>query len=113
MEKGAFYMKLCCSAERRRLTVRLEGEIDHHAARKTMLELNREIESRFPKVLILDMSGVSFMDSSGIAVLLRTCRRMQEINGAMQVVGVPPQSGKVLRAANLQKAIPIAFAEKV
>lgn len=102
-------MPITCTAENRTLTVRLSGEIDHHAARRLMLELDREIESRFPKTLILDFSGVGFMDSSGIAVLLRTWRRMQEVGGEVRVIHVPQQPGKVLRAANLHRMIPISF----
>lgn len=104
-------MPMICTGENRSLTVRLTGEIDHHAARRLMLELDREIERRFPKTLVIDMSGVAFMDSSGIAVLLRTCRRMQEAGGSMRVVSVPRQSAKVLRAANLDRLISISYDE--
>lgn len=102
-------MPMTCTAENRNVTVRLSGEIDHHAARQLMLELDREIERRFPKTLILDFAQITFMDSSGIAVLLRTYRRMQEVSGTMKVINVPQQPGKVLRAANLHKIMPISF----
>lgn len=102
-------MPITCTAEKRTLTVCLSGEIDHHAARRLMLELEREVESYFPRLLVLDLSGVSFMDSSGIAVLLRTWRRMQEVSGSMRVVRVPSQPGKVLKAANLHRIIAISF----
>ncbi|MCQ2443242.1 MAG: anti-sigma factor antagonist [Oscillospiraceae bacterium] len=104
-------MPMICTAENRTLTVRLAGEIDHHAARQLMMELDREIERRFPKLLILDFASVSFMDSSGIALLLRTWRRTQEVSGAMKVIHVPKQPGKVLKAANLHRMIPITFEE--
>ncbi len=104
-------MPMTCTTDNRCLTVRLSGEIDHHAARQLMLNLDREIECRFPRTLELDFSGVSFMDSSGIAVLLRTCRRMQEVCGTMTVTGVGRQPGKVIRAANLHKMLSISFEE--
>lgn len=100
-------MPMVCTARNRDLTVRLSGEIDHHAARQLMLGLDREIEQRFPRTLTLDCAEVTFMDSSGIAVLLRTFRRMQEVSGSMKVINVPQQPGKVLRAANLHKMISI------
>ncbi len=102
-------MPLMCQTERRAMTARLSGEIDHHAARSLMRELDRAIESRCPHSLVLDLGGVSFMDSSGIAVLLRTRKRMLEGGGSMEVVNVPPQAGKVLRAANLHRIVPISF----
>ena len=104
-------MPLSCQTERRTLTARVSGEIDHHAARHLMRELDRAIESRSPLTLVLDLGGVSFMDSSGIAVLLRTRKRMLEGGGRMEVQNVPAQAGKVLKAANLQRIIPISFLE--
>ena len=56
-----------------------------------------------PSMLILDMSGVSFMDSSGIAVLLRAYRRLGELGGTVKVVNIPAQAGKVLRAAGVDR----------
>lgn len=102
-------MPITCTTDNRTLTVQLVGEIDHHAARQLMLDLEREIECRFPRQLILDFSAVSFMDSSGIAVLLRSWRRMQEVSGSMGVIHVPRQPGKVLKAANLHRMFPITF----
>ena len=54
----------------------------------------------------LDLGGVSFMDSSGIAVVLRTWRRMSQLGGVMTVRNVPPQAAKVLKAAGIDKLIP-------
>ena len=53
------------------LTVALSGEIDHHGAQDMMAQLSEAIAARTPARLELDLSGVTFMDSSGIAVLLR------------------------------------------
>ncbi len=90
-----------------RAVARLSGDIDHHTARGLMLSLDREVALRCPRQLVVDMSGVSFMDSSGIAVLLRAWRRMTEAGGGMEVCAVPPQAAKVFRAAGLDKIIPM------
>lgn len=102
-------MPMQCTTEKRSMTAALSGEIDHHTARRMMLALEREIGSRFPRTLVLDFSAVTFMDSSGLALLLRTARRMQEVSGTMRVVGVAPQPAKVMRAANLDKMLSITF----
>ena len=62
-----------------------------------------QIDLELPRSLTLDLEGVTFMDSSGIAVLLRAYRRLGELGGAVKVVHVPAQAGKVLRAAGLDK----------
>ena len=87
------------------MTARLSGELDHHRARGLMEGIDREIDMRLPSRVALDLGGVTFMDSSGIAVLLRAWRRMSQVQGAMRVVNVPPQADKVFRAAGLQRII--------
>ncbi len=89
------------------LTVYLQGEIDHHGARGIMLALDREVSARDPRHLTVDMGEVGFMDSSGIAVLLRAYRRLRETGGAMEVRHVPAQARKVFSAAGLDKIIPM------
>lgn len=102
-------MPLSCKMEGRNMTAQITGEVDHHRAKQLMLELERKIEINYPKEMKLDLSGVTFMDSSGIAVLLRTCRRMHEVDGQFRVVRVPHQAGRVLRAAGLPKMMSIEF----
>lgn len=100
-------MPIRTQEENGRLTVFLSGEIDHASARSMMLALDREVAQRTPKALRVDMSAVTFMDSSGIAVLLRTWRRVSESRAAMEVVAIPRQPWKVFSAAGLPKIIPM------
>ena len=98
-------MALMCRAEDRSLYAAVDGELDHHRAREILMELDRQIDQALPRRLTLDLGGVSFMDSSGLAVLLRAYRRMSELDGALRVVHVPQQATRVLRAAGLDKLI--------
>lgn len=98
-------MALMCRAEDRSLYAAVDGELDHHRAKEILMELDRQIDMELPRRLTLDLGGVSFMDSSGIAVLLRAYRRMQDLDGALRVVHVPQQAARVLRAAGLDKLI--------
>ncbi len=101
-------MPVSCLEEGRALTAQVTGEIDHHAARMLMTELGRQVDAAMPRELLLDFGGVSFMDSSGIAVVLRTWKRMRELGGSMALQNVPPQAAKVLRAAGVDKLLPFA-----
>ena len=98
-------MAVKCTGEDRVLTSQVSGEVDHHGAREIMGELERNIETSLPRVLELDLGGVTFMDSSGIAVLLRAYRRLGALGGEVRVHNVPPQAARVLRAAGLDKLI--------
>ena len=70
-----------------------------------MEELDRQIDLTLPRTLVLDLNGLAFTDSSGIAVLLRAQRRMGQIRGTMRVVHTPDQAGKVFQAAGLERMI--------
>ena len=98
-------MPVICTEDNRALTARVSGELDHHGAKGVMEELDRQIDLALPRELTLDLKGLTFTDSSGIAVLLRAWRRMGQVRGAMRVVNTPPQADKVFRAAGLQRMI--------
>ena len=66
-------MSVVCKEEGRVLCAELSGELDHHRARAVMEELDRQIDLALPRELVLDLAGLTFTDSSGIAVLLRAC----------------------------------------
>jgi len=87
------------------VTITLSGEIDHHGARAIMGELEDAVADLVPRELILDLSGISFMDSSGIAVLLRTHRNMRQLGGTMRVTAIPAQPRRVLDAAGMGRII--------
>lgn len=98
-------MAVTCKADGRALYAAIDGEVDHHRARQILGELVRQMDVTMPRRLTVDLGGVSFMDSSGIAILLRASRRMGELEGTMEVVNVPKQAGKVLRAAGVDRLI--------
>ena len=98
-------MPIHCTQEDRTLTAVISGELDHHAARQLMAELERRIDAALPLRLTLDLAGLTFTDSSGIAVLIRAHRSMERLGGKLVVTHTPPQAEKVFRAAGLQRLI--------
>ena len=98
-------MSIRCTQQGRTLRVQVWGELDHHRARETMQTLELAVAQARPTTLLLDLSGLTFTDSSGIAVLLRAHRRMGQVRGAMRVINTPGQAEKVFRAAGLQRII--------
>lgn len=87
------------------LTITLTGEIDHHGARAMMAQLEEAVAALLPRALTLDLSGVTFMDSSGIALLLRTQRRLTQLGGTLRVTRIPTQPRRVLDAAGVGRLI--------
>ncbi len=92
----------------RTLTLYLTGELDHHRAKEMMVEIKQTIDETLPKTLVLDLSGVTFSDSSGIAVLLRASRAMTQLEGTLTIVNVPPQPCRLFQAAGLGNLLHIS-----
>ncbi len=104
-------MAVDCKVEREKMLLRLTGEIDHHRAGQLMGQLEERLDLESPRVVELDLSGVTFMDSSGIALLLRLYRSLGLTGGRLQVVKVPRQPAKVLKAAGLGRLFSITYAD--
>ena len=96
----------------RELTLTLRGELDHHGAKDVMQRMELALDAALPLKLTLDFSGVSFMDSSGIAVVMRALKRMRAMGGSAAIKGVPPQAKKVFTAAGIFRIVPLEEGEK-
>lgn len=89
------------------LTVALTGEIDHHCAKAYIQSIEAKIEAYIPDVCILDFQEVSFVDSSGIAVVINALRAMARIEGKLILTGLKEQPMKVFRASGIDKLVHI------
>ena len=89
------------------LTVVLTGEIDHHCAKEYIQSISAKIEAYTPQICILDFREVTFMDSSGIAVVINALRIMSKIEGKLVLDGLGQQPMKVFRASGIDKLINI------
>ena len=87
------------------LTVALTGEIDHHCAKAYIGAIAAKIEAYTPKECVLDFQEVTFMDSSGIAVVINALRTMKQTGGELMVCGLRQQPMKVFRASGIDKLI--------
>ena len=89
------------------LTVALTGEIDHTCAKGYISAIAAKIEAYTPEVCVLDFSEVSFMDSSGIAVVINALRNMSQIEGKLILTGICSQPMRVFRASGIDKLVEI------
>ena len=87
------------------LTIVLTGEIDHHCAKHYLQSITAKIEAYTPQICILDFQEVSFMDSSGIAVVINALRNMAKIEGKLELTGLQSQPMKVFRASGVDKLV--------
>ena len=91
-----------------RLTAFFSGELDQHEARGAMRSLEELLDAYLPRDLVLDLSGLNFMDSSGIALIIRVSRRVKEMGGRMWIENPAKQPRRVIDASGIDRLIPVA-----
>ncbi|MBR5301833.1 MAG: STAS domain-containing protein [Clostridia bacterium] len=87
------------------LIVYLSGEIDHCSAEKLRKEIEEKLLDRTIRRLVLDFSHVSFMDSSGIGMLIGRYKTMTERGGNVFARGMQPSVCRLFRMAGLHRII--------
>ena len=89
------------------LKIKLRGEIDHHSAVAVRTAIDDMIRSRRPAELIIDMSAVDFMDSSGLGLIMGRYNTMKEIGGEVIVADPTPATEKIMNLAGLERIVRI------
>ena len=89
------------------LKIKLRGEIDHHSAVAVRTAIDDMIRSKCPHELIIDMSAVDFMDSSGLGLIMGRYALMKEIGGLLRVADPSPATEKIMKLAGMERIIKI------
>lgn len=94
-----------------RLTLYLTGELDHHEARCAIRTIDELMDEYLPRDCVLDLNGLSFMDSSGIAVIIKLNQRMKSLGGRMWVENPAKQPLRVIDASGIDRLVPVAVSK--
>ena len=84
------------------VTAKLFGEIDHHIAPSIRGEIDAYCESYRPSRLFLDFGKISFMDSSGIGLIMGRYRMISLIGGRLEVMHIPKNLKKIFVLSGLE-----------
>jgi anti-sigma B factor antagonist len=84
----------------------LEGEIDLHRSPRVERSLESMIKKR-PERIVVDLSGVTFIDSSGMAVLIRAMQNMKEYGGKLSLSGLNDTVRPIFEIARLDQVFVI------
>lgn len=85
------------------LTAYLCGDIDHHSAKGIREKIDAKIDENSPSLLILDFGEVTFMDSSGIGLVMGRFRKMQLFGGEIQITNTPLYISRVMKISGVEK----------
>ena len=83
-------------------TLKIDGEIDLHASPALRARLQECIQSKTP-ALLLDFSGVSYIDSSGLATLIEYVRECSAFGGKLALYGLQKKVRTIFELVRLNE----------
>ena len=87
--------------KQKKLVALLSGEIDHHAAETLRRQIDRRIEQDKPEILCLDFAGVTFMDSSGVGLVMGRYRKLCPFGGMLELCGMSGAVRRIMRLSGI------------
>ena len=94
------------------LCVYLRGEIDHHSSAFLREELDALIMRERPRRLVFYLSGVEFMDSAGLGLLMGRYRLLKELGAVMAIADANERILKILRLCGMERFFEISQSPK-
>lgn len=85
------------------VTAYLSGELDHHTAKEMREKIDSAVELNMPSMLVLDFKDISFMDSSGIGLVMGRYRNLIKTGAELHITNAPPAIYKMLKLAGIEK----------
>ncbi len=98
-----------CDTAGGQLAVRIRGEIDHHTAVEVRQGIDTLLYERRPRRLVLDLSAVSFMDSSGLGLIMGRLSVMREFGGELVVWNPSREVLRIVTLAGMERLVRIEY----
>lgn len=95
---------MCIKKEKDTLIVTVKGELDHHIAAKLRTKIDRELGGEI-KNIVFDFSELSFMDSSGVGMIMGRYKAVQKAGGSLIVAAATPQVERILKISGLMNIV--------
>ncbi len=99
-------MQIFSKAQKDYLVIYLVGELDHHASDFARSKLDALLDRSIQDKIIVDVSGLEFMDSTGIGVLLGRFNKMKAVKKSMFISGARGNVDKVFNMSGIYKIMP-------
>lgn len=99
--------KLKFNYENNILTIKALGDIDHHSAKNVREVMDKLIFEKKPSLVLMDLSNVEFMDSSGLGLILGRYTTCEEIGAEFRIIKPAPSVSRILSLAGIERLMKI------
>ena len=89
------------------LEIHFEEEIDHHSCLTFAIMIDDSIKKFMPKHVLFNFENVSFMDSSGIGMLIGRYRKIIRNGGNAEIINIQPELQRIFEMSGILKIMPI------
>ncbi|MBP3361859.1 MAG: anti-sigma factor antagonist [Clostridia bacterium] len=97
------YMTIDLSGQQKLLTVRLDGELDHCSAAAVRESVEEELRKTGAVNVAFDFSAVTFMDSSGIGLILGRYKTVRGLGGRIILFGMSREIERIMRMSGIDR----------
>ncbi len=112
LQEGELFMDLEFKLVRNTLVVKVKGELDLLVTEKLSHSIEQKMEERKVHNLILNLEKVTFIDSSGLGMIVEQYSKISSNHGKMYIVGAIPSVQKVLTFSGIKNLIPLYKSEQ-
>lgn len=106
-KNGVFHLQIKFSNKGNTLIIGILGELDHHSAEYIRQKIDAEMIKSTTKNIVFDFSKVSFMDSSGIGVIMGRYKNIIKLSGKAAIINANHQIKRILEMSGILKIIPV------
>lgn len=101
-------MELLISGKYRTLIARICGELDHHVAAEVRESIDRELARTGAVNVAFDFSGVTFMDSSGIGVIMGRYKAAKALGGRIIIYGASDSVKRIISMSGVGTIVTVS-----
>ncbi|MDD4146286.1 MAG: anti-sigma factor antagonist [Clostridia bacterium] len=105
-------MSLILNSKKNTLIIRVRGDFDLVSVHEFREKIDQSLEETMSQNLLLDLSEITFIDSSGIGVILGRYRKVKANHGQMVICGTQPAIEKIFKVSGIISLMPICSTEK-
>ena len=100
-------MEVTYIKEQNTIIFKITEELDHHIVEKLRRIADYEIERHMPRKVIFDFDSVTFMDSSGIGLIIGRYKFTNMLGGKLEVANLTQNVKKIFEMSGILKLIPV------